>query len=349
VVDRALDGLIAPFAQRTAARALVTLPRGSIVATPDAPAIRLFLHWMEEGPRVDLDLSVAFFDADWTHRGTCDYTSLRFGPEVGDGRSAAVHSGDLTSAPPPLGASEFLDLEVATLAESGLRYAVTAVFSYNNIPFENMAEAFAGVMVRPDDPQDGPVFDARTVEQRFDLAGRSRACLPFLLDLRERSMRWLDVAQGVTGTNHAVHRHHDAMALLGAALDELYRGGARVNLGELARWHAAARADRVTVRAPNGSIAHLIRSSGEDAAAFARRIQDGPPDETGATWGAVPASTGPVELAYLLRGDLPVADGASVYTLHPGHLTSERAEFLAAADLVSQLEPQDRAALVLPA
>jgi hypothetical protein len=99
VLDRALGSLIAPFTQRSASRALVTLPRGSVIDIPSGRFVRLFLHWMESDQNVDLDLSAAFFDADWRHIGTCDYTSLRWGAD------AAVHSGDFTSAPPPDGAA----------------------------------------------------------------------------------------------------------------------------------------------------------------------------------------------------------------------------------------------------
>ena len=46
---------------------------------PDLDVVRLFLHWVEsEHVRVDLDLSCAFFRADWSHAGHCDYTTLRF-------------------------------------------------------------------------------------------------------------------------------------------------------------------------------------------------------------------------------------------------------------------------------
>ncbi|TXS48829.1 hypothetical protein EAO77_30145 [Streptomyces sp. t39] len=47
VVDAALDGVIAPFTERTASRALVTLPRGSELALPDGRSLRLFLTWTE--------------------------------------------------------------------------------------------------------------------------------------------------------------------------------------------------------------------------------------------------------------------------------------------------------------
>src|SRR5690606_16384422 len=119
VIDRGLADLLVPMAERSAARAKVAWPRGSEVALPASDAIRLFLHWEEPpGTRVDLDLSVVVFDEAWRHVGTCDYTNLVIGDR------AAVHSGDLTSAPPPLGASELVDLELAPLRGMRGRHAV---------------------------------------------------------------------------------------------------------------------------------------------------------------------------------------------------------------------------------
>jgi hypothetical protein len=322
VIDEALDEIIAPFTQRVAARALVTLPRGSAVAIPDSRQLRLFLHWMEVDERVDLDLSAAFFDAGWQHIGTCDYTSLRWQDD------AAVHSGDLTSAPPPLGASEFLDLDLAALQAAGARYLVAAVFSYNNIAFEDMAQAYAGIMLRADEPNQGAIFDPGSVEQRFDLAGRSRACIPFVLDLPARSLRWLDVAQGVTGTHHAVHRHHHALARQGQALTELYASGARISMGELARWQAAARARTVLVRRTDERFDGFTRRPDETTAAFADRIQAAEPD-SGVD--RMPAA----ELALLYRGDVAVTPGADVYALYPAELAG--VNLLAADDVVALL------------
>ena len=45
---------------------------------------------------------MAMYDSEGGFVGWCDYTRLRFADR------AAVHSGDLTSAPAPLGASEFV-------------------------------------------------------------------------------------------------------------------------------------------------------------------------------------------------------------------------------------------------
>ncbi|MFC9266378.1 RING finger family 4 domain-containing protein [Streptomyces zhihengii] len=327
VVDADLDGMIAPFAERTASRALVTLPRGSEIALPGGRSLRLFLTWTESeaSGRTDLDLSVAMFDAHWRHIGVCDYTHLRYA------RQAAVHSGDLQSAPPPLGATEFVDLDLDLLAAAGARYAVAVVFSYNDVPFGELAEAFAGLMLRDGPGGAGPLFDPRSVEQRFDLTGSSRACVPLVVDLQSRTLRWLDVVKGVTGTQHAVWRHADALATLAHRLTELFASGARVGLGELARWHAAARAGTVVLRHRDGSRVVYTRRDDEDVSGFAARI--GTPDADSGEIAEAPS------LVYLLRGDIQPADGAEAYALHPLALDAARVRLLAAPDLVTTLAP----------
>ncbi|MFK4221877.1 MXAN_6230/SCO0854 family RING domain-containing protein [Streptomyces sp. NPDC019890] len=336
VVDAALDGVVAPFTERTASRALVTLPRGSELAVPDGRTLRLFLHWMESptSGRTDLDLSAAMFDADWQHLGVCDYTRLRYAGE------AAVHSGDLQDAPPPLGASEFVDLDLDRLGAAGVCYVVAVVYSYNNVPFGDLAEAFAGLMLRDQPGNLGPVFDPRSVEQRFDLTGSSRACVPLLIDVQARTMRWLDVVKGVTGTHHAVWRHADALATLAHRLTDLFASGARVGLGELAVWQAAARATTMVLRHTDGSRSVYRRRDGEDVAGFAARI--GSPD-TDAHAGEGDDGDGPSagpRLAYLLRGDLELPDGSEVFALYPLIQDAARVRLLAAADMVTALAPR---------
>ncbi|MEU3452288.1 MXAN_6230/SCO0854 family RING domain-containing protein [Micromonospora sp. NPDC006766] len=326
VIDRALDKVIAPFAERTASRALVTLARGSVLPIPDGRVVRLFTHWMESDERVDLDLSVAVYDDQWRHVGTCDYTSLRL--------PGATHSGDFTSAPAPRGASEFIDLDVPTLAAGGGRWAVVSVLSYNNVPFTGMAEAFAGFMVRDQTAEHGSgarsPFDARQVEQRFDLAGPGKVTIPMVVDLQSRTMRWLDVAARVTGTNHAVHRHHHQFAEVASALVESFEAGGRVTLGELGRYLAAARAREVLVRDGDG-LRLLRRGEGESVKAFHARLRDEPGEP------ATVEDAASAGLQFVGRGDLPVPDGAEVYALHPAGLDASRVRLLAAADVAGLL------------
>jgi hypothetical protein len=325
VVDEGTDQLIVPFAQRSAARAIVTLARGSVLPIPPGRYLRLFCHWMENpGQRVDLDLSVALFDSVWNHVATCDYTNLRV---LSD---AAVHSGDLTSAPAPLGATEFVDLDVDDLAALA-RYAVVVVFSYNSVPFLDMAEAFAGWMVRAAPPTEGEIFDARVVEQRFDLTGPNRGSLALVVDLREATMRWIDVAPRLNGDCHAVHRHHTQLARTASAMLEHFEQGSRVSIGELGRLLAAARATSVVVRDGQDGATYRRRDD-EAPAAFYGRLRTGPPDDVSTSDGA--------GLQVLVHGSADVPDGAEVCALYPGPLDPARVRLVDAADLVTQLAPR---------
>lgn len=330
IVDSGLDDVVAPFAVRAASRSLVPLARGSTVAVPPGQYLRLFCHWMQspQGVRVDLDLSVALYDADWRHVGTCDYTDLR--------GSGMVHSGDLTSAPGPLGASEFIDVDFREVTATKARYAAMLVFSYNDVPFTDMAEAFAGVMVRDTPPHRGEVFDARDVEQRFDLTGPGRMTMPFVFDLETRTMRWLDVTTVVAGATHAVHNHERKIAMLASALIGSFEAGSRVSLGELARWHAAARATGVLVRTGD-TIAMFVRRSGETAGDFAARLAT-----TDADGDATPADAAVAGLQFLVRGDLPTPPDAQVYALYPADLNAARVHLLNAPDLATLLDPDRR-------
>lgn len=290
LLDDGLRDLTVPFRERHSARTLVRVPRGSRLPLPDGDTLRLFLHWTEPPEqRVDLDLSVALYDAAWRMQGQCDYTQL----EVFGG--AARHSGDLTSAPAPLGASEFIDLDLPGLRRAGVRHVVMLVFAYNDVPFEAMTDAFAGFMSRRD--RRGEVFDARTVEQRFDLQGNAKIAVPALLDLDARTLLWADVNLPAALRFHSVGGYRAVLAHIGHDLQAAFGAGARPTLFELAAIHAAARTDRVLVRGVDGTLRAF---AAEPSPTFLTAL-DGPGEPA-----AMPDAVG---FAALVRADVPFDDG----------------------------------------
>jgi len=245
-LDEHLKDLTVPFRQRHAARQLHTVPRGSRLPLPDADTLRLFLHWTQpDDRRVDLDLSVLLYDAGWRMRGQCDYTALRF-------EDGATHSGDLTSAPAPLGASEFVDLDLPALRAAGIRHLVTVVFSYNDVPFDAMTDAFAGFMSNR--TQQGEIFDPRTVEQRFDLQGNAKIAIPAILDLDGHQLLWADVNLPPTLRFHSAAGYRATLAHLGHDLQAYFGAGARPSQWDVAVIDAAARARRVVVHRRDGGV-----------------------------------------------------------------------------------------------
>ncbi|MER6345111.1 MXAN_6230/SCO0854 family RING domain-containing protein [Streptomyces sp. NPDC001595] len=271
VLDDGLADLSVPFTERSTAKALVAVPRGSTQPLPEGDVLRLFLHWMEpEGNRTDLDLSVAFFDAEWQFTGLCDYTNLIHGTD------AAIHSGDLTSAPAPLGATEYVDLDLARLAERGDVYAVPLVFSYNNVPFEELPDAFAGFMALPGHGPRDASYDPRSVRQRFDLAGDSRVCLPMIVDLSRCRMLWTDTHLPATGGFQSIGSHGGSgLASVGRDLWEQFSSGSRTTLWDLTVWRAAARCPEIVVlsKEPAPALLRYQRRPDEDTAAFAARVR----------------------------------------------------------------------------
>jgi hypothetical protein len=331
VIDRGLVDLLVPVSERSASKARVAWPRGSEVPIPQGgvgamgSTLRLFLHWEDaQGTRVDLDLSVALFDASWRHVGTCDFTHLVVGND------AATHSGDLTSAPPPLGASEFVDLHLERVHMLGARHAVMVVFSYNSIPFDRLPHGFAGLMVRP---AEGMHFDPRAVAQRFDLAGRSVITVPLTIDLDARRVRWLDVHIASHADLHQVGGYRAALAHIGKDFADLASTAARPTLWDVACIHAAARANLVYVRERDGAITQYRRRDGETTVGrLARLLAD--LDDDGKL-AAIPPANAPTWFA-LLDDDLAIPSGSEGYVLD-ARRTGPAVTRLAAADLVAQL------------
>ena len=183
----ALRDYIVPLAQRAASKSLRTLVRGSRLPLPDTRFIRLFLWWKNGRARTDIDLSAAFFDANFVFMQTVAYYNLKgFG---------GYHSGDIVDA--PQGASEFIDLDIDALVEKGIRYVVTSINSYTRQPYCDLPECFAGWMARAD-LASGEVYEPRTVVDRIDIASDTQICLPFVMDLQERRVTWADL--GLTST-----------------------------------------------------------------------------------------------------------------------------------------------------
>ncbi|WNM34271.1 MXAN_6230/SCO0854 family RING domain-containing protein [Streptomyces sp. Li-HN-5-11] len=345
VLDSALAGLAVPSTERADTKALVSVPRGSTQPLPGGEVLRLFLHWTQPArTRVDLDLSVALYDEDWEFTGVCDYTNLVHGDR------AAVHSGDLTSAPAPDGATEYVDLDLTSLGGHGVRYAVPVVFSYNNIAFERLLDAFAGFMTLPSAAEEArdASYDPRTVRQRYDLVGDSRIHVPMLVDLRSRTFLWTDLHLSGDDGFHSVHRHGAELGRVGRDLYQYFASG-RTTLWELVVWHAAARCDEVAVlrRAPVpgalDELWHYRRRAGEADSAFATRIRLLRAPERREVAEGVEALAGEVAakkrvlLALVHGGVAPEGASGEAYRLLPGPVDGCGLQALAAGDLVAAL------------
>ncbi|MFJ2359226.1 TerD family protein [Pseudomonas fluorescens] len=229
-IDPALREYKVPLAQRASSKSLRTLVRGSRLPMPDARFIRLFLWWKNGTGRTDIDLSAAFFDADFVFKQTVAYYNLKdFG---------GCHSGDITDAPD--GASEFIDLDVDALVDRGIRYVVTSINSYTTQPYCDLPECFAGWMARTDTAS-GEIFEPRTVFDRVDIASDTIICLPFVMDLQERRTIWADLGLTSSPRWNNVGNNLSGVSLMLRALVHT----PRPDLATLFDLHVRARGERV--------------------------------------------------------------------------------------------------------
>ena len=242
-VDQGMyEGYTAPMGLRSASPGMRTAGRGTRLPLPEGETIRFFLHWCDlpeappeapgpagpAGPaatadrdtRVDLDLSAFFVSEDFTRTEQIAYYNLR--------STAAVHSGDLTSAPD--GAAEFIDVTLAEALRQGWRYVVMTVHSFSHHRLSEVPECWAGAMARGADPQSGEVFEASTVMQRLDLVSPTFNATPFVIDLAERRLIWWDLPVGV-GEHQVANLDRSSNRVLAHLLDLLE--GRRMPLAHL--------------------------------------------------------------------------------------------------------------------
>jgi hypothetical protein len=240
-LDDALRTQTVPFAQRSASKTLRTISRGSRLALPACDTLRFFVWWKEpKEERTDIDLAAVFFSDDWKRMGDVAYYNLK---EWG-----SAHSGDITSAPD--GAAEFIDLHTPTVQEKGVRYVQMVIYSFTQQAFKDLPECFAGWMSRQK-VQSGEIFEARTVQDRIDIAGDTTVNIPLIIDLQERQVVWADIALKNGNAINNSRNNEESLVLMGKAITGLVKP----TLYDLFDMHAEARG--------TGRCAESTRSEGD--------------------------------------------------------------------------------------
>ncbi|MFI6600563.1 hypothetical protein ACIBHX_30330 [Nonomuraea sp. NPDC050536] len=176
IVDPDVLDVALPLSGKAVAPGLGMLPRGSL-STVDGELLRFFVHWRQAEQRTDYDLSALMLDASYDNPTHIAWTNYANG--------FAEYSGDLTEAPAPHGASEFINIR---LADATQPIIIPQVNIYAGERFDEAAEAFFGYMTR-DAEQEGRPFEPRTVRMKSDLRGSGRIALP-LVFLRGDDGAW---------------------------------------------------------------------------------------------------------------------------------------------------------------
>ena len=221
-----------PLSQRTASKALVTIPQGSRIDLPKGNTIRFFVYWKQAKKRTDIDLSALALDKNFNHITTIAYYNIK--------EFDAYHSGDITSA--PNGASEFIDINIEAFLKENIRYLVMNLNSFTAQAYCNLPICFAGFMMR-EKPNSGEIFEAKTVEHKFDISADSTIAIPLIIDLEKRAVIWTDLSlkQEMNSVNN-VHNNLSSLSLMVKAMTENWT---KPNLYDLLKLHRKARGERV--------------------------------------------------------------------------------------------------------
>lgn len=253
-IDPQIADILVPTSMRNISESLHTVARGSkLRIDPETKVLRMFLYWEDIkdesyfGGRVDVDLSALHVDANFIPKGQIAYYALRNG--------AMTHSGDFTSA--PNGAAEFIDIDLAKFRKElpDSRYVGITVNSFTGQSFDKFT-AKAGFMSR--DGKTGKTFEARTVEQKFDLTSASKFAVPMVIDLETYEVIWLDM--GIRDTalyaTNLNSKAGDVGDLIKYAVN-LYRD--KATLFDLLTLHVNARAESVSdVFDPDETYDHVF-------------------------------------------------------------------------------------------
>lgn len=181
-IDKTLKNYTVPFKLNTASKQLKTISRGSSIDIPEGNIIRNFIWWKEEkNDRVDVDLTVSFYDDNFYYEDYVSYTNLK--------TDGCCHSGDFTSGP----ASEFVDIDINKMIERSIRYGVMQIYAYTQQPFCDMPECFGGFMIRKN-MNSGEIFEPKTVLNKWDLTSNTKTAIPIIFDFIERKMIWVDIS-----------------------------------------------------------------------------------------------------------------------------------------------------------
>lgn len=198
--DESLKNYGLPENNRDASENYAAIPSGSRINLPEMKnCIRFFTHWNNLnlkagwGNRVDIDLSVHFFDKDFNYVDELSWRSYGRMFKKDD----CAFSGDITDAPQKNGASEFVDIYTEALRNNNVKYVVSANTVFSGPEFKDIPNCFSGVMFRENLGKKGEIYSAKEVETKFDLTASAKNNYGFIYDVENNQLINLDKSLAV--------------------------------------------------------------------------------------------------------------------------------------------------------
>lgn len=247
-IDLQLKQCPIPSQQRSASAGLFNVARGTRLNLGDINknTLRFFVYWIGQ----DIDLSATLHDKNFKLIEHISYTNLR------SAEYQAAHSGDIVHAPPPNGASEFIDINIDQAAKYGARYVAMNVMVFRGPTFKEHQACRAGWMMRSA-PKSNEIFDPRTVEQVIDISSESKNVIPVVFDIVERKAIWCDISTGKSRPEWGGHRSSSRFsgnnvennrATIEQTLKTIIQADNKLSLYQLFKFHAETRGQLVETK-----------------------------------------------------------------------------------------------------
>lgn len=195
-IDESVLQSIVPFSVRSGSKTDRPIVRGSRVKInlEKNNILRFFSHWFNvnkekstpsNNVRVDLDLSAVMVDENFNYAGSIsysDYSDLNYASYSGDRQDGGSN-----------GAAEFIDINLDKFnnSNSDARYIIISLNSYTEQNFSTFT-SLAGVQLRNSSDK-GELYEPQTLINSFSLNGDATYAVPFIYDLKNQELIWVDI------------------------------------------------------------------------------------------------------------------------------------------------------------
>ncbi|MDD5150159.1 MAG: TerD family protein [Flavobacterium sp.] len=201
-VDDDLKDKILPFLSKNS-----ELDRGSKIDFQDSNYLYVFVHWVQNNfERTDLDLSAVTFDENWKSE------TVYFGNQV---NSYITHSGDITNAPAPSGATEYIRIDLKKVPWNK-QFIVPIINVYTGSIFSENAVAYVGFKF-----SNNPKFSLDGDFVRYDLNEPANSNMPFIVDYKNHEITLVDY-NNRDRVGFTAHCEIDNMKKLISAVNDKY-------------------------------------------------------------------------------------------------------------------------------
>ncbi len=250
-LDEQLKTYLIPNSMRSANGGLRIVPRGSRIPIENARYFRPLIHWKNAGDRTDIDLSVAMLDKNYQKLDDISYMHLK--------NEYSCHSGDFVDA--PNGASEFINVDIDTALEYGVKYIVMAIHAYTVHKFRDIPDCFCGYMLISEEEyknhKNKQAYIIEDVKAKTTINSDSGMVVMCMIDLESREMIWCDIAGELNERINIPNNVNSTQYVISYIAQSIVESK-RVSMYDLARMNARAKGYSIVDSMDKANIIYTV-------------------------------------------------------------------------------------------